>query len=576
MRFLRLLPAFALVLAACSGDSTGARVPASMQIVSGDLQIAPVNTELPDPLVVRVVDDRGRPVRGQIVNFRVVSGGGSVFAGAAETNADGEARERWTVGPVHGDTQRVEVRAVDPTTGQAQTFAVFRAIGYSGPERTLGVVRGPRWLPVGGTDSVVVAVVDALGRPLADAPVTWTVTEGGGTVSLPQTRTGADGTTRVLWTMGNEKPMQWLRASTPIAEPQLIPSEVGTQVLQGLGSGQTASYGSQLADSPKLVVTWEGRPLPGVAVQWLVTQGTSTLVGEAQTDAQGVARAAWTLGGTAPASHRAVARLQVGYEIREVAFTATATGGAPAQLIVPGGGLYPGDCPVPWFGSSPTTAYAAGEVRRHSPPLRVLDARGYPVAGVSVQWSASGNGAALPAVTQTDVGGNTTTAWRLSTTAYTTDSMTATVAGVGSVKYHTTVCYGDPARTFAVPDTILFPGGGFIGVGLRDRFGNNIPLSGRQSFAFTWTSLDSAVAVPVPNGTEPTNGASVEARGVGTTRIIVRYGSTTPDTVVVVVSSMPASRAPAAVRAAPASASGSRGAPLPARRPRGAPATGTR
>ena len=71
-------------------------------------------------------------MRDQLVNFRVIAGGGSVFAGSALTNKDGIAQERWTLGTVAGDTQRVEARAVDPETGAGVVFAVFRAIATAG------------------------------------------------------------------------------------------------------------------------------------------------------------------------------------------------------------------------------------------------------------------------------------------------------------------------------------------------------------------------------------------------------------------------------------------------------------
>jgi hypothetical protein len=93
--------------------------------VSGDGQSALANTELPDPLVVQVVNDRGRAVRDQVVNFRVVAGGGSVFAGTSLTNTDGIAQEWWTLGG--SGAQTVEVRAVNPTTGEKQVFATFHA-----------------------------------------------------------------------------------------------------------------------------------------------------------------------------------------------------------------------------------------------------------------------------------------------------------------------------------------------------------------------------------------------------------------------------------------------------------------
>jgi hypothetical protein len=108
----------AALLAACSESAgpSGERV-ASMQIVSGDAQQAVVGTELPASLVVKAVDATGAVLSGQSVNFRVVAGGGSVFAGSSITNADGIAQERWTLGTSTADSQRVEARAVDNVTG---------------------------------------------------------------------------------------------------------------------------------------------------------------------------------------------------------------------------------------------------------------------------------------------------------------------------------------------------------------------------------------------------------------------------------------------------------------------------
>jgi hypothetical protein len=132
----RMLTRFGLLtlvlgLVACNSTEPGSGAVASVAIVSGDLQIGPANTELPTPLVVRVLDAERRPVRGQVVNFRVVAGNGSVFAGSGSSNEDGLVQERWTLGPVSSDTQRVEARAVHPATGEPIVFAEFRALATS-------------------------------------------------------------------------------------------------------------------------------------------------------------------------------------------------------------------------------------------------------------------------------------------------------------------------------------------------------------------------------------------------------------------------------------------------------------
>ncbi|HEX5872110.1 MAG TPA: hypothetical protein VFY65_16890, partial [Longimicrobium sp.] len=128
MRSLRrsvLLAALLAGAAACENGTTAAGPPAQLAVVSGDQQQGTVGQELRQPLVVRVMDGDGRPVRDQRVTFRVTGGGGSVPGVAALTNRDGIAQERWTLGTVATDSQRVEASAVDPATGVEIASAVF-------------------------------------------------------------------------------------------------------------------------------------------------------------------------------------------------------------------------------------------------------------------------------------------------------------------------------------------------------------------------------------------------------------------------------------------------------------------
>jgi len=115
-----------IVLTSCEkpvAPKTGGEL--SLSVVSGDQQQGAAGQELPNPLVVKVTKSDGGPVRGQILNFRVVEGGGSVFAGAALTDERGIAQERWTLGS--SGAQKVEVRAVSNSTGEPQVFATFTA-----------------------------------------------------------------------------------------------------------------------------------------------------------------------------------------------------------------------------------------------------------------------------------------------------------------------------------------------------------------------------------------------------------------------------------------------------------------
>jgi hypothetical protein len=141
---------------ACGNPVENASLPEiSLSVVSGSGQTGAVGAELPQPLVVRVT----KVVRGvtigvplQLVNFRVVRGGGSVFAGSAMTDLQGVAREYWTLGPEAG-ANALEVRAVDPATGQKQVYGTFEATGViprpevcNGVDDNLdGTVDDPTW-----------------------------------------------------------------------------------------------------------------------------------------------------------------------------------------------------------------------------------------------------------------------------------------------------------------------------------------------------------------------------------------------------------------------------------------------
>jgi hypothetical protein len=89
-----------------------------------DQESAPVTSTVRVTATVQTANALSGPraLAGQLVNFHVVSGGGTVFAGSALTDDTGVAREVWTLGTTAGD-QALEVRAVDQTTGEPITYA---------------------------------------------------------------------------------------------------------------------------------------------------------------------------------------------------------------------------------------------------------------------------------------------------------------------------------------------------------------------------------------------------------------------------------------------------------------------
>ncbi|HEU0298532.1 MAG TPA: Ig-like domain-containing protein, partial [Longimicrobium sp.] len=102
-----LLAAVAAGLAGCENGGTDPedRVPAAVNVVSGNAQQGTAGQPLSQPVLVRVVDDRGRPVPGAAVNFVVTAGGGTVSDATVTTDADGRAATQWTLGTQAGSAQ---------------------------------------------------------------------------------------------------------------------------------------------------------------------------------------------------------------------------------------------------------------------------------------------------------------------------------------------------------------------------------------------------------------------------------------------------------------------------------------
>ena len=103
------------------------RTPTTLMKVSGDLQTGLPGSQLPDPFVVRVLDQNADPYEGVPVTFSVIEGGGSLNVENTSTAADGLAGSALTLGPSPG-TNRVSV-----TAAEIVTPVIFDAIGASPP-----------------------------------------------------------------------------------------------------------------------------------------------------------------------------------------------------------------------------------------------------------------------------------------------------------------------------------------------------------------------------------------------------------------------------------------------------------
>ena len=137
---------------------------ASLVLVSGDNQSGRTGAELPQPLVVRLVDQQGNGMPARPVTWVMGAGGGSVSPTTGETDAQGFASARWTLGPSTGvNTWNAVVSGVGFVTFTAQATSGGGG-GSLGPDHLVFRVQPSDTKQKQRiTPPVVVAVVDRNG-----------------------------------------------------------------------------------------------------------------------------------------------------------------------------------------------------------------------------------------------------------------------------------------------------------------------------------------------------------------------------------------------------------------------------
>lgn len=198
----------ALILLAGCGDAATAPSDSgaiSLTIVSGNTQSGVVGRELPSPLVIKATQPNGNPISDLTVDFKVTSGGGSMYVVATSTNSNGKAQNYWTLGTSSAEPQRVEVRTI-LANGTKQVLGVFNATALAGPATQIYRATGEGETAFRGTKVVVPPVVelrDQYDNRVPNASILFSVTTGDGVVTGPTVSTNAQGQASVgSWTLG--------------------------------------------------------------------------------------------------------------------------------------------------------------------------------------------------------------------------------------------------------------------------------------------------------------------------------------------------------------------------------------
>ena len=422
---------------------------------------------------VRVVDANGNPVAGASVTF-TASTGSNVVGGTKTTNAAGVAApDGWQLGTTTG------AYTLSATVGSL-TPVVFTATARAGAAATMSIVAGNNQSAIVGRTLPIdpaVRITDALGNPISGVEVVFDVISGGGSALVRRPITDATGTATVgAWTLGETPGANTLRATATGLSISGNPATFTATAIAGApatmaivaGNNQSATVATALPVNPSVVVRDNrGNPVPGVTVTFVVGSGGGNVTGAtATTDAAGVAAAgSWTLGGAAGVQ-TLIARVT---NLSDVTFTATATVGA-ASVLTAQSNVNLGSITVASNQNAPSL-----------PSVRVTDAQGNPIAGVTVTFELGniGSGSITGATQTTNANGVATLgSWVLPTIAGTA-SVVASIPDVTGVTFIATMTPAAPTRIInaGTPTSwSLVTNGATVTVNLRitDQFGNPV------------------------------------------------------------------------------------------------------
>ncbi len=199
------------------------------------------------------------------------------------------------------------------------------------------------------------------------------------------------------------------------------------------GNNQTAMVGAEL---PKALVAQilndAGQPISGKIIIFKIVSGSgSVFSGVAVSDVNGFVYERWTLGTEAGVQKVEVRTVESnGTELVCATFYATAFAGAPTTLIISSG-----------------DNQESQQLQSLPLPTQVLimDAYGNPTPGVTVNFSASDGGEALPDSVIANASGVASTVWTLGNQKLGMQTLTATVSGLSPVNFTATAVNGPAA-----------------------------------------------------------------------------------------------------------------------------------
>jgi adhesin/invasin len=383
-----------------------------------------------------------------------------------------------------------------PGPPEATTLKVGSGTGQSGaPGRPLD---GP----------IVVRVTDDDDRPVADVAVSFSIAQGGGSVSHGTVQSDIEGHAEVIWTLGPETGTQSVQATASATSgsqlnnsPLTITAEAvrppPARVVLRSAPSEAAQSGVQFDRQPVVeVLDADDQPILGVQVIASIASGGGTLSGTTGISSDAAGQATYTDLAIVGTKGPRTLRFSVTDPALEVASgTIEVLAGGAAELA--------GVEPLTYQGTVNSPVSPA-------PSVVVRDAAGNPVPGVTVTFTADRDGSVSPLNVSTDQAGVAqVTTWTLGTTTN-VHSLTAQIASsaLPPVIFSATARAGAAGRLrIATQPSTSAQNGAPLAVQpviqVTDRNGNPTPQSGLRVTASVTTgsgTLENATAITDGSG----------------------------------------------------------------------------
>jgi Bacterial Ig-like domain (group 2) len=304
-------------------------VPQSLALVAGGGQDAPAGSTLAEPVIVKVLSRRGKPLSGLTVKFRRADVNSTADVAQAQTDAEGRAHCVWKLGDLAG-RQRLAastdgVDTVVTVEAEAEPVSANTRATALADSQTSKIATALA-VPVG------VRITDTTGRVMGDLAVRWVALDGGSITSTTP-RTDSLGEVRATWVLGPRAGPQHVRAligDGRTVRPVVLHAlaTAGAPAAVGVVSGD-AQHGVPSSATSKPIVLRvtdaAGNPVRGISVNLVPKHGAGTLPDSTPvTDSLGLVRSQWTLGATIGAQHM-TARVDGVPKTVELTATAAAT-----------------------------------------------------------------------------------------------------------------------------------------------------------------------------------------------------------------------------------------------------------